>query len=127
MGLCVSPVGLLNEFRVFLVGLRTGGAGVQLMKVLVAVLTLAMVSSGIDLELAMVSVIHRAVFLDGQVFLVDPTVARGRAHIAIGANLRISGGRSRTRTRYAWGSLLVRATISSNAAMSFSVKVTVMA
>src|ERR1700733_12722542 len=46
MGLCVSPVGLLNEFCVSLVGLRTGGAGVQLVKVLVAVLTVARVSSG---------------------------------------------------------------------------------
>src|SRR4051794_28233605 len=46
MGLSVSPVGLLIEFCVFLVGLHTGGAGVQLMKVFAAVLTLASVSSG---------------------------------------------------------------------------------
>ena len=46
MGLCVFPVGLLNEFCVSLVGLRTRGAGVQLMKVLVAMLALAKVSSG---------------------------------------------------------------------------------
>src|SRR6266850_1329384 len=46
MGLWVSPVGLLNDFCVSLVGLRTGGAGVQLMKVFVAMLTLAKVSSG---------------------------------------------------------------------------------